>query len=631
MAGNENPYRLELDPDVKMQLERTLCNRVLSAVSAASERNSMLRIWRDQLEGFGVTAQNQLWANACNLCDPISMESFLTIMAQLSSSIQHDPAVEAFRAEDEEGARLLEAWLAMARVMYGVDGRLYDLCYNGAVDPAVVGYVGWCQTTRTKREVGYKEKGQSRVVLDDATEDGADYETVPLAEEVVEERYDIRAVNFSDFYLWPPTVDGVQSATAVAERMYLTSEQLWDGIADYGYDRDAVDELTAMGPPGPEDESRQAEAEIDGLQIESDRDGGIYEVFTMYTRLPRHLPGKRDAMPEYLLQDDFLVVCCPSRNIVLKIAFSPFSERPYFLGGIMPKPGKTQGHGLMGLLEGLQAEANANLQLGIDSSNLVVAPMVTCREDEQEDIVKQKMGPGAVIKVKDPAKSIYPWPINTNPVRDTLMWQTDIRNRARSVVSAEGQGQLQTKVRKNAEVQAVETSASAKFGMYLSNFQRTVIAEVFRRMVALKQQFGDVGEGRDGEDFLDKQGAARKLTATALRGRYNIVATGTSLTHSPEARMEIAEKKQQIQLAYFQLKQAGMQPPDLAFAWHGAREVLYDLGEHKPDAWLGPEPQVPPPQPMMPPGMPGAPPQGMPGGLQPMNGSGPMPPPGVNN
>lgn len=602
------PYKLELPDDVLDQLEITLCNRVNSAVGGAADRNSDLRRWRDQLEGFGVTAQNENWENACNLSSPLSMKSFLTILSQLHSALNHDPAVEAFTKDDDEGARLLESWLAMARSRYQVDGPMHDLAHNACRDPATVGYVGWNQITRRRREVGYKRNGSALVIPEESKEEGVEYEEVPISEEVVEERYDIRAIDLSDFYLYPPTIGKIEDATLVCERMYVTSDALWDGIEDYGYDRDSVERLVAMGPPPTDDDRREDDAEIAGLVDEGDRDGGMYEIFTCYTRLPRSLPGMDDGIPDYLLQDDFLVVCCPSLLTVLKIVFSPFKERPYFCGGILPKPDKIQGYGLMGMLEGMQSEANANVQLSIDSSNLVVAPMVIVEASEHEDIVKQKTGPGAVIKVKDP-KAVAPWPINTNPTRDGLTWQQWIDNQAQGIVSAEGQGSYQPKVRKAAEVQATEMASSAKFSMYLENFQRTVTSEVYRRMIALKLQFGDVDE--DGEDFVDPEGHARKLTARALRGKFNVVATGTSLTHSPEARIDVAKQIQAIQGPYVQAAMGGMPAKFLKLLWHSSRELIMDLGKRNPEMYIGDEPEEQPQQPQQ---------QGQQGQQPPQNG-----------
>lgn len=589
----DDAYKLKLPDDVREQLELLLCHRVDEAVSAAAGRNSDLRIWRDQLEGNGVVAQNQLWANACNLNDPLSMKAFLTILSQLLGALQRDPmvAVEAFREEDVEGARILEGWLSMASAQNDILARVYDLSHNACRDTAVVGYCGWSQRTRKKRVIASKDSS-GHVMLDGEDDESGTGEPVALAEEVVEERYDIRAVALDDFFLWPANSVSVDRATMVAERMYVTEEELYDGIDDYGYDEAMVEQLCAMGPVTLPDDDRRSRMETDGIAETDSRGGGFYEIFTCYTRLPRRVNGGSDTMvPKHMLQDDFLVVCCPAQQIVLKMAHSPFDERPYFVGGILPKPNTILGYGMMKMLEPLQAEANSNLQYTFDTANINMAAPVILPESERDQVAKVNIGPGSLVFLKD-VEGARPWPQSGAPLRDGLAMQEWMEGQYQSLVSAEGQGELQSKVRKNGEVMAATNAASAKFGMYLSGFQRTVVAPLFQRLVALKTQFGDVDD--DGEAFMDPSGKMQKLTSRALRGKYNIVATGTSLTHSPEARVEVAQQKQAVQVQYLQAK--AQLPPEMApLLWHGAREILYDMGERNPEAWLGEEPTPPPP------------------------------------
>lgn len=586
------PYRLDLDGDVRDALHAEVCRRVQGAIAGAQGRDDNLQSWRDQLEGFGVDAQNELWANACDLADPISMEAFLTLLSQLCGSMHRDPkvAVEAFSKDDEEGAQIIEQWLSMETSRSSLDRHLYNLAYDACWSPYAVGYAGYEKCERTVRDVGYRKPGDARVLSEEETEEGEDYDEVPVANVVVEERYDIRSVDPADFYLWPPTAESIERATMVCERMSLTEEELWDGVEDFGFSEENVEALCRLGPPQLGDKKEQ-QADQDGLN-EDVSDSGLYEVFTCYTRLPRRLPGG-ERTPKHLLQDDFLVVCVPDFQIVLKMAFSPFkTERPYFQGGILSRPRKTTGHGLMAMLEPLQSEANANIQLTLDASNLTITPFLVGPKSAQEDVGKWKLQPGGY-GAADAHDQVHPLEWDRAPLRDGLAVQQALQARAKALVAAEGQGALQNKVRKNSEVQATETAAGAKFGMYLTNFQRTVVAELYRRLVSLKLQFGDVDD--DGEEFLDAEGHSHRLTARALRGKYNIVAAGTSLTHSPEARIQIGQQKQAVQAQYLQAAVAGMPPKFLKLAWHTAREILFDLGDHNPEASLGEEPKDDPP------------------------------------
>lgn len=586
MIEENSPYKLNLDSETRKALEIAIVRRVEQAVADNATRNNDLQIWRDQLEGKGVTAQNKTWKDACDMTDPISMEAFLTLLSQITGASNRDPkvAVEAFAKEDEDSATTIEAWLSRAGAGVDIDRFIYDFAYNSCRDTATVGYVGWKQITRISRETGYRKPGSAIVYSEEEIDEDEDYDKVPVSEEVVSETFDIRTVDLSDFFLYPADASSVERATCVAERMYLTAEELIDGIEDFDFDRDSVEELISMGAIG-EDEERQSRGQQDGTE-EAQGNDGFYQVFTVYTRLPREA-GTGYKVPSYLRQDDFLIVLSVDRSIVLKMVFSPFKERPYFMGGILPKPGKTIGHSLMCILEPMQDEANANIQCTIDGYNMTATPVLLIPKSEATEMNKYNIQPGAMIPCDEP-KSVIPLEWNRAPLRDGLAWQQDLRNRSTALVSAPGAGALSSKVRKAAEVQDVAQAAASKFGMLLQNFQRTVITELYRRMLLLKLQFGSVDE--EGEEFLDDEGETRTLTAQALRGRYRIVASGTSLSHSPETREAISRRKQEIQIGYLTAKQSIPDPAVHRLLWHSSRELLLDLGERNVEAWLGDEP-----------------------------------------
>lgn len=616
MIDEDSPYRIELSSEAREEVESEICRRVQSAIEGAQARNSQLQIWRDQLQGFGVTASNKNWSNACDFYDSISLESHLTLLSQIVGALHRDPkvAVESFDKENEDNARILEAYLSMEGSKINVDSHLYHLAQDACWSQAAVAYVGWQEKTRAGREVGYRKDGDARVYTEEEREDGVEYEPVPVGEEVTEEGFDIRAVDLSDFYLFPANAKSVDMATSVAERMLLAEGDLYDGIDDWGFDAEAVEELCNLGP-SDEPERQQIQNAQDGIEGAPGRDG-YYEVYTVYTRMPRTVAGGDEKIPEHYLQDDFLVVCVPSRQIVLKMGFSPYKERPYLTGGIMPMKDTILGMSLMGILEAIQTEANANIQWTVDMMNMTATPVLKGPKSEADNIAKQSVEPGSYLGLDSP-NEVMPLEWDRSGTRDGMAWQQDLRSRATSLVSAQGQGQLQNKVRKAGEIQAVETAAATKFGLYLTNFQRTVVAPLFQRMIALKAQFGSVDE--DGEDFIDGEGHPQTLTLKALRGKYNIVAVGTSLTHSPEARIEVNKHKQEVQAPYLAAVMNKMPPAILKLMWHSTREMLFDLGERNPEAWIGEEPKEEEqhqPQPgMPPPGQPGqqqGPPQ-MPG------------------
>lgn len=613
MPDQDTPYELDFDFDTREAVEREICRRVREAVANAEDRNDDLRKWHDQLYGFNVEASNRVWANACNLASPMSMKAFLTLMAQIQGALHRDPlvSVESFSKDTEEDAKTIEAWLAVEVSRSDIAKHLYDLAHYACWSPACVAYVGWVQETRTSREVGYKKPGDTRIYADEEREDDIEYEEVPVAEEVTEERFDIRAVPLRDFYLYPATAKSIERATAVCERMSLTAEELYAGIDTYGYDKEAVEDLIRQGINSNDNDQEEQDSQH-GLNATMGKDG-FFDIYTVYTRMPYF---EDVDVPEHLRGDDFIVVCAPDANLVLKMAFSPFkNERPYFLGSILPDPDSYMGTAMMLVLEPMQAEANGNIQFGIDNSNLTMSPCLIGPKSLDPEAEKFVVQPGAVWRTDDYDR-IKPLEWDRANTQDMLAKDQWLNNQADSVVSAQGQGQLSGKVRKQGEIDNIQQQTSAKFGMYLSNFQRTVVAELFRRLVALKMQFGDVDD--DGEEFMDTEGHAQKLTSRALKGKYQIVAAGTSLTHSPEALIEVNTKLQAVQAEYLKAAMAGMPPKFLKLLWHGAREQINALGQRNAEAWIGDEPEEQPQQAEQPP-------QPHQQQMQPMNGNGHMP------
>ena len=158
--------------------------------------------------------------------------------------------------------------------------------------------------------------------------------------------------------------------------------------------------------------------------------------------------------------------------------------------------------------------------------------------------------------------------------------------RGKGLVAAQGYGQLDAKQRKNGEMQNVLQAADAKFDLYLANFQAGK-EELAARIVSLHQRFAG-----DQEETIQHQGQPRAITLQAVRGQYRYIPTATSSTSTPEMRLGIAEKKQQVQTWYLQtVLQAPT--PFQALLWHTARQILLDLGERQPASCIGPEPGTP--------------------------------------
>lgn len=593
MPFKDGPLKLKLSQELREGVELELCRRIKQAVADSENRDAQQAVWRDQIEGLGQSATNQKWQAACDLNDPMTLIAFLDSLSQLMQAMRAATpiAVEAFTKEDQAGADLIEDFCAIEASRQGLWKVFYDAAHNACRDVAVPIYAGWKWQERPERSVGYRLPGMAAVLSEEEKQEGEEYEEVPVTKMKVEAGYDIKVLNLVDFYTYPANAPSLEQASIVGHRFLVTEDDLIDGIEDWGYDREKVYNLIETAPEASAESDFKAEQDSsDGVDPASGKEG-YYELFTIFTRLPRRI-GQEET-PGYLRHDDFIAVICPSRNAVLKLDFSPFPERPYFLGHILPRPGSIQGYSIPSLLEGLQAEANAQVRFNIDSMNIIMTPAMKVKESEAARLNKYKIFPGASIPVKD-MNDFMPieWDRTTG---EGMAYLRYFEEKGQGIISAPGQGSLQPKVRRAAEVNAVQQQAGTKFGLYLLMFQFTVVAPLFERMVSLKAHFGDVDE-EDGEEFTGSEGRSHKLTTKALRGKYQFIPAVTSLTMSPEVRTQTNDMLGEIVTGYIQAITT-MQNLPLEYKkglWHMTRKQLHDLGEHNPETYIGEEPQEAP-------------------------------------
>jgi hypothetical protein len=132
--------------------------------------------------------------------------------------------------------------------------------------------------------------------------------------------------------------------------MWVSEETLIDGIEDYGYDIDAVEEVLTNGPSGyrgSNDWARRRD-EFYGVNSQAETYGdSAYEIFLYIGKLPylrrdgfRTLDDFR--IPEEYLGEDVMVVMCG--DTVLKMVLWEEDERPYIAFYILPEPNSFYGN-----------------------------------------------------------------------------------------------------------------------------------------------------------------------------------------------------------------------------------------------------------------------------------------------
>jgi len=590
--------QLELKPYATEQVKRILCQRMNDAIAGAQERDILLLQLDDQLEGRIQPYGDKRWRGACILNDPMSREAHLELLALLTQAQRKDPKwqVIAQNPGDDENATLQEAWLTNKAAEYRLNNILYNVAYNALRDPCGVLFVGWKQTVRPVRKRMFRDSEFPDMPLVEGhqREEDREYEeAVVEQQEVAHQGCEFRTPDLADIYLYPADCQDIKTAYGIGERMLLTEDQLLDGVVDYGYDEEAVEELIRLGPTHSMggDLLRTVRNEYDGTSNNASvREDGFYECFLYFGRMPK-LRDDEDAIPEQYRADDLMCMLCPQQQIVFLMDISPYTDRPYISFSMLPRPNRLLGIGAMQLLATLQDEANANLQLTIDGMDLEMAPVLVAPAEWIQKYNAFSIYPGAILPEDDP-----------NTLR-TLEWgskaekgmelQGAIVGRGKGLVAAEGYGELQAKVRKDAEIQNVLAATDSKFDLFLQGFQSSM-EELAARIVALHAQF----EGEGLQESFNYQGKQMEVSAQNMRGLYRYVPTATSTTVTPEMRLKLTQAKIQAQMGYFAALAQVMQisPQFAPLIWHGVRQALLDMGERQPEEWIGPEPQMPQPQ-----------------------------------
>jgi len=596
LAATADPIELDFDADLRRDIGAALHARISGAVQSCINRDGLLADFDDQLKCRCLPVGPLHYRDACVLNDPMTLENHTALKAMMAQACRRDPwvYVEAQYEGGEDNARLQENWLTWKNAEYRLYNVKENLIHNTLRDPVGILFVNWQQKIRNVRRTGYRVLDGDGQILPEGVErdPGLDFEEVTVSRpEVVSEGCEFRVVDLANFYLCGDNPISIEEAKGVCERMWVSEETLIDGIEDYGYDLDAVEEVLQSGPSGyrgSNDWARRRDEYFGVNNQNADYGDGDYELFLYIGKLPylrrdgfRTLDDFR--IPEEYLGEDVMVVMCGSH--VLKMALWEEDERPYIAFYILPEPNSFYGNCIPSMLEQLQEEATAAVRWRIDSANFQSAPVLIVPEEDYWGLDRFSVFPGNIIAEKVP-NSIRPLVMGGN---NSLMESvhSGLVIRAQGVCAAEGYGQMnpQTKQRHNDEIQNMMQGATSKFDLFNSNFQSSIelLAE---RIIVLTSRH--LGHGQT-QTFMSG-GRQFTLTADNLRGQYRYAPTATSQTANPETRMQILQFAKNIMDDY--LASLNAVPPQYwPLKWHAARELLMATDMiRQPESWIGPEP-----------------------------------------
>lgn len=576
---------------VTEEIDTLVIQQITTAEQGNSMRDDFLIQWNDMLEG-NLPPQADRFPGASNVDDPICRDSHTMLLAMLDASLKRSPLwlVDSYDPADAHAADEIEAWLTMIKDVNRLSLYLHDLSYITLRDGVGILYCGWKQKMTKTRYVRYVGEDGIPVDAESRLPGMAYKETHFLREEVIGEGLDLRTPDLADFYTFPSNAFSIEHAIGVGERIFLTEQDLREGIEEYGYDPHAVQQLIDRGP-GYTQFSEDFHSYIwwrQGVETGSTMNQTMYPVFQWFCKLPRsHQNDDFVAETEPFYNEDMMFVVDPASKLVLKRAISPFQKRPYIPFYILRMPNSLIGWGVPKLLESIQAEANANLQYTIDSMNFEMAPVLKVLKSSNFHPEQWKIFPGATIRVDD-MNDVQPFQWQMT-MRDGIAMQGFLENRARAITATENFGVLSSKVRKSAEIEQALTTISSKFNMFLSNFQ-IGLEELAVRIVELYLNYtSDLQQ----EFMLD--GEMHHLSHADLRRKFRYMPNGSADDANPQSRFQ----KAQIELELIRnspLYQLKIRQGDMSMEYRMLRKALTDLGERNTEELIGKIP--PPPQPV---------------------------------
>ena len=599
---DDTPERddLGLNPYDREKIEDIICRRVEEAVAGSATRDNWLVQFDLQLECRLQPNGEPRWPNGCLMNDPISEQVHLQMLSMVTQAQRKDPkwTVDADDPENDENASNLENWLTRKSNQYDLNKHLYDVAYAAIRDYGAILYCGWKQENRSKRVAQYHkitdrgelEKGFEPIRSEQRQAEHAYARVDDIHEPYVKSGLDFRTVEMIDFYLSPPNVQSIKRADGTCQRMLMTENELWDGIDDFGFDADKIDQLIEAGPThmmGQGDQLFDIRNQFDGTSNggATIQGQGFFEVFLVFMRCPRRQGSEYFDIPDELLHGDVMAMVCPSSNVVFQLEKSKYSERPYIEFNMIRRPNRFLGKGAMQFLTEIQEEMTHTLQLLIDAGNLEMSPVMICPYEDYNKISIFQVYPGAYIPEMIPG-SIRPLEWGRNSIQQGIQLKEMLASDAHNLLSAEGYGELQDKVREKAETENMLGAVDTKFDLILYCMQHGT-EELGYRIPALYAEFSP----KDEETFRTANGVTVTITTESLRGEYRITPTATSSTSSPQNRIQIQQAILNAIVTYY--KELPAVPPQ---GWNGfwnvTKRYLQELGVKNPEADL-PEPQLP--------------------------------------
>lgn len=605
-SNAKDPFELTLAPKLAAKIVAAQIARVDNVVMSCQDRDSDLRMLRDQLEAVSNPITNDPWPGAAIIESSLSREFHTTLLSTCFAAAKQSPYVglKAVVDGEQDAADKFGVYLNTKAEEFGYEKTVYDKIYIALESR----FAPTCFEAYQPVKRYFKLQAKTDMGVVDPALVGDDEESVDqvvLVEEPQPIEIRSRSVAPWDYYhypltAWDPQYEAEGGAIAILHRMFLSEEDLLLGVLELGYDAEAVNEMLKQGPTMLQGEAgigREDEYNRDGVSMvggNTERSSGMWECFKITGRAP-YLPDEngKPSIPDALLHTDSVFLVCPQRNVCLKMAYSSTPEglRPYTVTHAYEKPQMLEGEGIVSLLTQQHDEDTATQRFYINNMNLEACPAMSVPETYLTKYAKWKMAPGRFLP-RLPGDDIGPkpivWDIGSQqlitPMLDRL-YAASARIAASEGVNAGMTGQPL----KAEQVRFSDAMQQLKFDLVLANIQRG-IAKDFEIMAKMLVQH------MDDEENIVSGGATVTLQKDEVDGKsFKFIPQANSQNASPTMRQQkmqnIAAIVQQWWTWQAQMMQAA--PENLNAAWKLSFRLLMVAGEPAPEQYLGPEPPTP--------------------------------------
>jgi len=596
----DNEPVIQLPAELRERCDRVMIDSLRKAVQAVKTRNDILRSYHDQLDRISSVAMGP-WDKSCQLDDPITTRHHLGLQAHFMAGLKYEPYwhIESEKPEQEEAASKVESALTVKTRQWKVRTALMDATYDAPAYPYAPMYVGWDVQWKKRRFWQYLDPVTGERLDETLLQPDVKYKKIPTVQKYQSFNGPIfRQIDPCDYGYYPAACQDIDACDFVWERMYLTRNDLLEGMDKKLYEESGVMDMLGKGCQYVDADSIRSDQDVsDGIQVDSE--DGYYEVYQIVGRLPLLLDymgageegGKLGiGIPEELRFEDWVFMICPEYNCVFRCVPSPFDMRPYAVFQMWHDPRRLMGKCVPQLLETHQAEADANLRFFIDCLNLTASPMWKVPESYARKGSSLSAGPGKHIQ----------YPGNNPNAIEPVVWdnhilplvqgaQVDMRQQADSLLGAAGTNDLPQPGQESptaTQVNMVGGQVDHKRDLFLQTFLDFGMERMGQLLLSHWQQHMDP-EG----ETLAAGGSSVDITAADLQNQYRVLAHANTDASNPQVRLAQVQLKQQFQMAYFQ-GLAQLPPDKWGMLYHGARRAYEETGERNIEGWIGKEPQA---------------------------------------